>query len=561
MNRRSALSAWLAFAVAVFLPSALVCAIAWRARSASVVEAQKEDDVRMASAAVLAKREIDGRVADARKLVRALPEQAYPLIAAPPPGADAVVIDAKDELVVPPGPAADATTTAACEAAREGLLGPERAIARDRILADCTDLKSASGRYLWPLLATETAAAGHLSEWLGAHADRLGADERDVLRHRFGALDERDRQRAIDALSAPPSTHVTLRALLAAKGDDTADGPVRVREGSAITILRTVAGGVTGGLVFHEGALLRSPPVLPADLELRSGPGATGTNVSLTPQWVLHVAPRDAARAEATRTRAGDTLFGLAIAAVLGSIALAATLYARFLNARRLAELRTDFVAAVSHELRTPLASVQMLAELLEDGSVPEDERAEVEKTIATEARRLAGTLNRMLRFGALARGKLTADKKRVPLRPIAEGAAARLEATHPDRRVIVDVDDQLEADVDAGLLGLALDNLLGNAAKYAPEGHPYRLGMKRDRAKVVISVEDSGPGLDRRAQARVFLPFERIGDRLSRTTEGTGVGLALVRGIAQAHDGDARVESAPGKGATFFLEIPWKPS
>lgn len=58
-----------------------------------------------------------------------------------------------------------------------------------------------------------------------------------------------------------------------------------------------------------------------------------------------------------------------------------------------------------------------------------------------------------------------------------------------------------------------------------------------------------------------MFLPFERIGDRLSRTTEGTGVGLALVRGIAQAHDGDARVESAPGKGATFFLEIPWKPS
>lgn len=561
MNRRSALAAWLAFAAAVLLPSALVCVIAWRARSAAIVEAQKEDDLRIAAAAADAKRELDGRVADGRKVVRALPEQAYPLVATPPLGADAVVIDAKDELAVPPPPAPDAKDTADCERWRDALVGPDRVAARDRILADCTDLKSASGRYLWPLLATETAAATKLPEWLAAHQGRLGADERDVLRRRFATLDERDRTLAIDALRAPPSAYATLRAALAAKGDESADGPLRVREGSSISILRTVAGGVTGGVVFHERAILRDPPALPPDLELRAGASQPATNVAVTPTFVLHVASRDAAAAEAKRARTGNTLFGLAIASVVASIGLAGILYARFLSARRLAELRTDFVAAVSHELRTPLASVQMLAELLEDGSVPENERAEVEKTLATEARRLAATLSRMLRFGALSRGKLAVEKKRVPLLPIAEEAAARLAALHPERAVELQVEQGLEAEVDAGLLGLALDNLLGNAAKYAPEGHPYQLGMKHVDRTLVISVKDSGPGLDRRAQAKIFLPFERADDRLSRATEGTGVGLSLVRGIARAHDGEARVESAPGKGATFFLEIPWKPS
>src|SRR4029079_17933983 len=109
---------------------------------------------------------------------------------------------------------------------------------------------------------------------------------------------------------------------------------------------------------------------------------------------------------------------------------------------------------------------------------------------------------------------------------------------------------------------GLVFDNLLGNAAKYAPDGAPYRVVIERAAGDVVrVSVGDRGPGLDRKARERIFLPFERADDRLVRATEGTGVGLALVRGIAEAHGGRAHVESEPGKGATFIVEIPWKPS
>jgi signal transduction histidine kinase len=166
-----------------------------------------------------------------------------------------------------------------------------------------------------------------------------------------------------------------------------------------------------------------------------------------------------------------------------------------------------------------------------------------------------------MLRFGALSRGKLQVERKRQRLEPIAREALLRFERAHEGKRAVLEADATLEADVDATLLGLVVDNLLGNAAKYAPEGTPYRVVVERAGGAVRLSVSDRGPGLDRKARARVFLPFERADGRLARATEGTGVGLALVRGIAEAHGGRARVESEQGNGATFIVEIPWKPS
>ncbi|HVH46422.1 MAG TPA: HAMP domain-containing sensor histidine kinase, partial [Labilithrix sp.] len=257
---------------------------------------------------------------------------------------------------------------------------------------------------------------------------------------------------------------------------------------------------------------------------------------------------------------AGNVVVVLAVLGVVASLALGVVFHARFLRARELAELRTDFVAAVSHELRTPAATVLMLSELLEQRAVPEEEVPAIEASLAGEARRLSETLTQLLRFGALSRGKLTATLAPAKLVTVAEAAAARFRQTYADRIVEIDIAPALEGRVDAALVGLALDNLLGNAAKYAPAGDPYRVVMSiRDRS-LVISVSDRGPGLAKDAAARVFLPFERADARLSRATEGTGIGLALVRGIAEAHGGSARVESIPGKGATFIIEVPWRP-
>lgn len=265
---------------------------------------------------------------------------------------------------------------------------------------------------------------------------------------------------------------------------------------------------------------------------------------------VFQVVPKDATATRRDAYRARIWVVCVSFACLAFFLTTATVLFRRARNAKKLADLRTDFVAAVSHELRTPLASVRMFAELLEAGDVAEEERPEVEQALAGETRRLNATLDRMLRYGALARGKLVLKKHVQAVKPIVEEARRK-------RDVTIDIDPQLEANIDEGMLGLAIDNLLSNAVKYAPEGGPYTVRARNDRDDLVLSVSDRGPGISKKAQKKVFQPFERADNRLSTATEGSGVGLALVRGIAQAHGGDATVTSELGEGATFTLRFP----
>jgi two-component system phosphate regulon sensor histidine kinase PhoR len=552
---RAVVVSWLLFAAIAAIPAAGVTAIAWSARKAAIAEAEADEAERLHAAASAAEDEIGKRIAGAKEHARAMTDPGNGLAAL---GADPLVVGADGQVRVPEPPAADAAPTDACERARDDLLGANRAKARDQIVADCMDLKSSSHRYLWPLLALENAGDhAKLPAWLRAHAQRMSPAERAVLETRVGALPSPVKEQALAALQEAPSMHATIEALLA-HGQDKSDGGLRVREGNYVAVLHAFDASLSGS-VFHEASLLRDPPKLPGDLTLQPGGGAA--KVSVTADLVFHVAPKNDAAERTLVTRAGNRVFALAMAGTLASLVLAGILFARFLKARRLADLRTDFVAAVSHELRTPLASVQMLAELMERGDVSQDERPEVEAALARESRRLSETLTRMLRFGALSRGKLQAEKTRQRLEPLAREAIARFERAQPGKKVELETDETTEADVDGALLGLVFDNLLGNAAKYAPEGTPYRVVIERAGDIVRVSVSDRGPGLDRKARERIFLPFERADDRLVRATEGTGVGLALVRGIAEAHGGHAHVRSELGKGATFIVEIPWKPS
>jgi signal transduction histidine kinase len=548
---RFSFGAWLVFGAVAALPASGATVVAWRLRASALAQARVDEAARLTAAGESAQREIEGWISNAKDRVRAMSELEGLNIR----GADSVVLDADGRLR---GLAPEAPVTPACDRARTGLLGVSRSAYRDEILERCEDVRSSSGRYLWPLLALETPAGQReLPSWLGTHAARLGPDERDVIAARLGTLEPAERARCTAALATPPSPSVVLDKLLT-QGSDQVDGTLRVRTGKYVALLHA-EGGAAAGCAFHAASILRDPPMLPSDLALASGSGAA--SVTVAPELRLHVEPKSEAKEDALLERGPDRAFATMLAGTISTLLLAAVVYGRFLHARKLAELRTDFVAAVSHELRTPLASVQLLAELLEGGAVEASERAEVERTLAREAQRLSTTLNQMLRFGALSRGKLQPERRRQPLAPVVRAAVQRFAQAQPGKAIDLDLDEAVEADIDGALFGLVLDNLLGNAAKYAAEGGPYRVSASRRGEFVRLSVADRGPGLDRAAKARVFLPFERADDRLVRATEGTGVGLALVRGIAEAHGGRARVESEVGRGATFIVEVPWKPS
>ncbi len=569
----SSVRAWLFFILLASIPAAFVGALVARASMAErdrVRADQKDERLAILEAT---RREFSTTWSKTEETLRALPpaslqalanqegateELAELLRATQPRFADVVVAGRGGELAVPPGPVRDLPSSPACPSAIEALFGEGRDAARALIIADCMDARGRGGRFLWPLLALEAGAFDQVPSWLEGRAERLGAAERDVIRKRIAALPPPGRERATAALDRGISDREAIVAVLAEPSvDDVTAGEVRSHHGRGLSLLRTGAGGAYAGYVVHDRSLARL--AVPSHLALAVAATAGENQVRLGPELFLGLAPRDAALAEAEARRAGDRLAWIGAAGITLCLGLAAWVFRRAQRAQQLADLRTDFVAAVSHELRTPAASVRMFAELLEAGSVDGSERQEVERTLAEQSRRLANTLERMLRFGALSRGKLAVETRRVALTPIATEAVARLQAVTPTARVDVDVDASLEAEVDPGLLGLLLDNLLANALKYASDGGPYGVSIHREASDVVLRVSDHGPGIAPNAHSRIFLPFERADDRLSRATDGTGIGLALVRGIAGAHGGKVAVESVIGEGTTFVVRFPIK--
>ncbi|WP_394845516.1 HAMP domain-containing histidine kinase [Pendulispora brunnea] len=559
--------AWLLFALGAAIPSVAVLVVALRAASTESARAREEQFAERVAAAQATKRDVDAALARATETLRRLEPAAVSrlesrLMAEKPDFADVVVIGAEGQMLVPKPMTDEPPSPPECLTHRAELLEGDRTAARDGIIGACPHLKSEQGRYLWPLLALERVAEGStpadaVATWIEEHAARLGPAERSVLRARVAPLPEKVRDAALGALDRPLPLHRTLAGLLTEPpGSDSVEAGLRIHRGRYLSLVRTMPEGIDAGFVVHESSMIRAPG-LPAHLVLAAGARGDATDVVLTPSLVLHVEPKDGASLDAEARRSGRRILAVGVAGVLTAVALATVLFARARKAQRLAELRTDFVAAVSHELRTPLASVRMLSELLETGELPDDERPEVERTLAGEARRLSDTVERMLRFGALARGRLSVQKSRVPASCILEDARDRFHKAHPDKGIVVDAPPSLEMHVDPGLVGLVLDNLLSNAAKYAAEGHPYRVEVRRDGRHALLSVSDSGPGIAARARRRIFSPFERADDRLSRATEGTGVGLSLVRGVARAHGGDAFVKSTVGAGSTFVVRFP----
>ena len=340
--------------------------------------------------------------------------------------------------------------------------------------------------------------------------------------------------------------------------------PGGLRAGASAGTLRIHEDGRLAGFVVDKDALeealaagaiplpagVRAAVVVgPASLEAQEG--RLAAVVPVAPELSIRLVPSDPGAVARYASRSRRLLAALGGFAALAAFGLAAVLFARMRAARRSSALRTDFVAAVSHELRTPIASMRMLAELLEENRVEPGEQAEVFEALAREARRLGETVDRLLGFSRMAAGRYVIERAEARVAGVVAACIDTFEERHPDLpHVERALDEDVVAEIDAGQIRLAVDNLLANAAKYAPAGGPYLVRVAREGAGVALTVGDHGPGVARRDQARIFEPFERADDRLSRATEGSGIGLSLVQHVARAHGGRASVKSEPGGGA-----------
>jgi len=223
----------------------------------------------------------------------------------------------------------------------------------------------------------------------------------------------------------------------------------------------------------------------------------------------------------------------------------------------RLLHRERQFIQDASHELRTPITVALGHAELVARAS-REPERAEDARIVVDELQRLRRLADRLL---LLATSEDPDFLSRSPVQ-VEHLLAAILQRWAPIvRRWRLDPIEPAAVVGDADRLGLALDALVENAVKHTRPGDEIRLGVRRDRDRVVITVADSGAGMPADRLRAIFERFARLDEARSRDLGGVGLGLAIVSAIVKAHGGTVAVQSTLGGGSVFQLLLPPEPA
>jgi signal transduction histidine kinase len=251
------------------------------------------------------------------------------------------------------------------------------------------------------------------------------------------------------------------------------------------------------------------------------------------------------------------------LASLIGLFALSAGLLVLLLyqlhRQQELVRLRSEFVSGVSHELRTPLAQIRVLAELLRLGKIPTEERRERSlRIIDQEARRLSFLVESILTFSALERDKVVPTRTDVAaeideivtgFEPLASVHGVRVETS---------LERGLVANVDRAAMRQMLLNLLDNAVRYGPDGQTVKVMTESQNGTWRLIVEDQGKGIPASERERIFEPYYRMNRDARGEKGGSGIGLAVVRGLVEKHGGRVTVgEPTTGGGARFSLELP----
>ncbi len=234
----------------------------------------------------------------------------------------------------------------------------------------------------------------------------------------------------------------------------------------------------------------------------------------------------------------------------------------RDITQQKLAEASRDqFIDTATHELRTPLANIKAYAETLAMCDMTDvEEQKEFCNTINTEATRLARFVDDLLSISSLEVGSLGVDRQNVDVSRLLQEAADKIKPLAKQRslKFQVELAPKLgEAMLDKDKVSGLVVNLLGNAAKYTPEGGTITLKAALREDQLAISVIDTGVGISEEEQAKVFDKFFRSDNPEVRDIVGTGLGLSLAREIARLHHGDLTLDSVLGEGSTFTATLP----
>ncbi len=225
---------------------------------------------------------------------------------------------------------------------------------------------------------------------------------------------------------------------------------------------------------------------------------------------------------------------------------------------RRSDDLKTALLRAVSHDLRSPLTAILTAVGALGSRSVSDAEREELVADIGGEAERLARLVDNLLDMSRL---EARTAEPRVEWCSVEEVVVAAVDdVALPEGTFALSLDHDLPLiRADAAQLERAFANLLENSARYSG-GHPVSVRARAVGPRVLVRIVDRGPGVPAAEKARIFEPFYRAPGVTANGHRGSGLGLAIVRGFVEANGGRVWVESLPGQGTTFVVELPLEP-
>ena len=276
--------------------------------------------------------------------------------------------------------------------------------------------------------------------------------------------------------------------------------------------------------------------------------------------WRLRVAPRwpdrDAVLAR-SRARAEVVFVGISGAVcVTGLLVLGFALR----KERALGQLRSDFIANLSHELKTPLSLIRMFSELIALGKLKDSDSArQYGEIILRESDRLSHLIDNVMDFSRIERGE-GLEMQPGNLGEVVERVldVYRHRLDREQVRLRTQIESALpQVRMDSNAIALVLLNLVENAVKYGGDAAEIAVRLGKKNGHVLLQVEDHGPGIPPDEQKRVFDRFYRMKSDLARPIRGAGIGLSLVRQIAEAHGGRVTLESQIGRGSTFTVALP----
>jgi PAS domain S-box-containing protein len=225
---------------------------------------------------------------------------------------------------------------------------------------------------------------------------------------------------------------------------------------------------------------------------------------------------------------------------------------------KKIDQLKDDFIGMVSHELKTPLTVIMGAVATAMDSRVPMDKARELLGEAATYSDIMANLVDNLLELSRHQSKRLVLDSRPTDIGEIVRRVIRRLKNRSPIHVLVSDIPAALpETRADPFRVERIIFNLVDNAIKYSPNGGQVKIFVRPEGDYVIVGVSDHGPGVHEGDRARLFRNFERLGMEVKGSIQGTGLGLAVCRILAEAHGGRIWVESQEGKGSSFFFTIP----